>query len=329
MINNVAGANTGWWTFMMMNPNFKKINKYRNDRSFMNIYSRLVNLSLNSFEWINLPESVNEKYLEGAYLFNGGVALGMDKELGYVGLPFSNTDKLNIYGESPNILLYGNNGYNKKYVSYIRGADNTLANAVKGYDNPMGYPYIMYIIEASENISNVLRSGQVAVNKLKNPYILIGNKEDIPNIREVMKKLANNEDAIITADTVNKEPDTILNVKDTSINTAIIDALWQQYQRYSNDIQEILGINSNDNIDKKERLLVDEVNSNNESTAISLDLRLKSRKEFCRDVNDLFGLNIDVRPRQTTSMPDDMHLDEDDNYKEDIEDRGGEDNEDI
>ena len=53
----------------------------------------------------------------------------------------------------------------------------------------------------------------------------------------------------------------------------------------------------NNNFEKKERLLVDEVNSNNEFISSNVDIMLKCREDFCKEVNEMFGLNISVKKK--------------------------------
>ena len=54
-----------------------------------------------------------------------------------------------------------------------------------------------------------------------------------------------------------------------------------------------LGI-PNSNTDKKERLIVDEVNSNNIEVKLWADLALESLKDGCEKANKMFGLNLSV-----------------------------------
>ena len=54
-----------------------------------------------------------------------------------------------------------------------------------------------------------------------------------------------------------------------------------------------LGLN-NANTEKKERLIVDEVNSNNMHILMNLDLEFKNREKACEEINKRYGLNIKV-----------------------------------
>ena len=58
----------------------------------------------------------------------------------------------------------------------------------------------------------------------------------------------------------------------------------------------LMGLNnSNANNNKKERLLVDEVNVNNGEILMNLDVDFKNRLEACERINKRFGLNISVK----------------------------------
>ena len=50
----------------------------------------------------------------------------------------------------------------------------------------------------------------------------------------------------------------------------------------------------NNNFEKKERLLTDEVNANNDYIDSNIDLMFNMRKHFCQKANEKYGLNIRV-----------------------------------
>ena len=55
------------------------------------------------------------------------------------------------------------------------------------------------------------------------------------------------------------------------------------------------GVNNLNTADKKERLLSDEVNSNNQAIGLNLSYRRKCRQLFADNLNAVFGLNVTVK----------------------------------
>ena len=73
----------------------------------------------------------------------------------------------------------------------------------------------------------------------------------------------------------------------------ICDKLLIELRKLENEFCTDLGI-PNSNTDKKERLITDEVNSNNTETMLRADLWLERLKDCCKAVNKMFDLNINV-----------------------------------
>lgn len=297
----------------------KKINKIKNNICFNNLYNRFVNLALTKFKWVNLPETCNETFLEWCLLMYGKAAFIKDEELGFITLPFSSSEKINIYGESSTIKAYGMNGYIKDYTAYIDGSINNNVQSVRCYDNPVAFPMINVIYESALKISDSLRTIDVGVKKLKNPFVFIGTKDMEQDIRRMFNAISENEEAIFLTD-FNELRD-VLKIENIQYDSSIIKSMWENYQSLYNVLKESLGISNNTQVDKRERLLVDEVNQNEDITEINLNSRLSKRKEFCRKVNECFSLNIDVEVNEIE--PKEI------NYEENIEDvgTGGKDNE--
>lgn len=61
-----------------------------------------------------------------------------------------------------------------------------------------------------------------------------------------------------------------------------------------NYIYELLGINRNDNKNKKERMVVDEVNVNNETKEFATDTIYSLMKDGFDEINETFGVNITI-----------------------------------
>lgn len=85
-----------------------------------------------------------------------------------------------------------------------------------------------------------------------------------------------------------------LKVLDTGIKAENLKVLYDYLTDLKGQMDELISINSNPSAEKRERLLVDEVNANNDSTAYTIDARLKQRQKDAEIANKFFGLNIEV-----------------------------------
>lgn len=82
------------------------------------------------------------------------------------------------------------------------------------------------------------------------------------------------------------------NLKQNLIVTELIDA-WRSFE---NMFSTAIGI-PNANTDKKERLIVDEVNANNVETMCTVDMWYNNWKKECEKARKMFGIEIDVEWR--------------------------------
>ena len=76
----------------------------------------------------------------------------------------------------------------------------------------------------------------------------------------------------------------------------VVDKLTLYKHDIWNEVMTFLGVN-NSNQDKKERLVANEVDANDEQIEQARFNMLDARKDACKKINDMFGLNIDVKFR--------------------------------
>lgn len=280
-----------------LDPNFgsfnpKKWAKYQNNYQFINTFINYLNIALDQFEWENLPDSCDSRILELALINKGMAGFFDDSDYGFLTLPATGVNNLNIYGYYDRLIGYGMNGYNREFRAYIPHSENIDAKAVPIYDNDMRYPFLLYIIQMSERITSAIRSIDVAATKLKNPYMVTCDSSQQSSVREVFKAIDNNEQIIITSKSLTPNDFQII---PTHQDVNSVEALWQHYHYLDNDIRTTLGIQNNPSADKKERLLTDEISSNDMITSINAKMRLKCRQDACDWINDYFGLNVSVK----------------------------------
>ena len=272
--------------------NSNKLAEYENNIEFQNIFFNLLNISLYSFSFKNLPETCNERFFKLQLILRGCAALVNDSDFGFLTLGVSNDGaEFNTYGEYSKIFGFGFNGFNKQYTNYMYGSDNKDADAVICRDNDCVYPMINVLIMYSKRLSDVMRTLDVATKKLKTPYFITCDESQKTSIKRILDDVDFNHDSIISnRSTMPNE----FNILQTGANPESIRVLWEHYSNLQAEIRTMLGINSAANLDKKERLVVDEAEANDILTDINIDYRLKSYQQFCDTANELFGLNISV-----------------------------------
>ena len=270
----------------------KKVALYENDIEFQNMFYNLLNILMYSFSIEGLPDSCNERFFKLNLIFNGYAALIKDPDLGYLSLgvrPTMNSNELNIYGEFPDVMAFGWNGFNKQYTNYMYGTDNTDAEAVICRDNDMMYPMINIIWIYAKRLTDTMRTLDVTARKLKTPYFITCDEAQKSSIKKILEDVDFNQDSIIAnRSTMPNE----FNVLQTGVQPESVRVLWEHYSNLESEIRTFLGINSAANLDKKERLVVDEAQANYILTDINIQYRLKSYQQFCDTVNNLWGLNI-------------------------------------
>ena len=270
----------------------KKVALYENDIEFQNMFYNLLNILMYSFSIESLPDSCNERFFKLNLIFNGYAALIKDPDLGYLSLgvrPTVNSNQLNIYGEFPDVMAFGWNGFNKQYKNYMYGTDNSDAEAVICRDNDLMYPMVNIIWMYAKRLTDTMRTLDVTARKLKTPYFITCDEAQKSSIKKILDDVDFNQDSIIAnRSTMPNE----FNVLQTGVQPESVRVLWEHYSNLESEIRTFLGINSAANLDKKERLVVDEAEANDILTDINIQYRLKNYQQFCDTVNNLWGLNI-------------------------------------
>lgn len=287
--------------------NFKswsKIAEWENQTQYQTIFFWLANLYLNIFEWENLPDTCNERALEltlfmyGKALFfrddvisdKGRTPIINSKSEGlYWHTPVNLGDKLNIYYESDSRMAY----------SYSFQKWFNMSNSVLIRSNRLMWPQHLTVIEYAQKLVDIQRAIDVVTRNMKVPFIVEVDEEQLTTAEEMFNKVWNNSPAILVNKNWKGIESKILNTGMTSGGQMLQD-LWYSKKTTLAEIETRFGITSS-NTEKKERLVVAEATSADQLTEDSIDFELKSRKEACELINQIFPSlpngKIDVKLR--------------------------------
>lgn len=255
---------------------------------------RLTELSTSMFEWKNLPDTCDERFLEMTLLNNGAAVFFKDEVLGYLALEVTLNGKWNVYRVPIERRAYATNGYNKEL---------TIDNSVIIYNNYIRTNSILDIKMFARRLTELDRAIDVNARAQKHPVLILATEEQRLTMMNIYKEYDGNEPVIFG----DKNLD--LNAI-TSINTGapyVADKLYQLKTDYWNECLTYLGI-SNVNYQKKERMVSDEVVRSQGGTMASRYSRLEMRRKAAEEINDMFGLNLEVNFREDYREQDDEFM---------------------
>ena len=249
-----------------------------NNATFRQYYNRLTELSISMFEWKNLPDTVDPRYLELTLFTDGQAVFFKDEEIGFLALQNAKGGKFNVYRIPVNRRAYAVNGYQK---------DLTDKDSVIIFNNYLHSNSRLDVEMFSRRLWNLDRAIDVNANAQKTPVLIQCDETQRLTMLNLYKKYDGNEPFIFGDKNLN--PNAIKTLKTDAPYVA--DKLYQLKTQIWNEALTYLGI-SNINITKKERLITDEVTRNQGGTIASRYSRLEARRDACREINKLFGLDI-------------------------------------
>lgn len=280
---------------------------YMNNRTYMQYYNRLTELALSMFEWKNLPKTVDQRFLELCLFSDGMCVFFEDEVLGYLGLRCMIGGRLNVY-QIPTVRnAYATNGYQKEL-------DGT--NSVIIFNNYIHTNSMLDVEMFSKRLYNLDRAIDVNANAQKTPVLIQCDESQRLTMKNLYKQYDGNEPFIFGSKGLDANG---LKVLQTGA-PYVADKLYELKTQIWNEALTYLGI-SNINVVKKERMITDEVTRNQGGTIASRYSRLESRRQACKQINEMFGLDIWVEYREDFQ---DIEEQKNENEEEEIEYRGGE-----
>lgn len=262
-----------------------------NNMSYMFYFNRLKELALSMFEWKNLPETCDERFLELALFDCGQAIFFKDEVMGELALRCTVSGGFNVYNVPIKRRAYAVNGYHKNL---------TIEDSVIIYNNYLRINTVdamrLFAMRLWEydNIIDVNARAQ------KTPVLLHCSENERLSVVNAYKEFDGNAPVIYA--------DKSLDLKNFDVLTTnapyVADKMYTLKTQIWNEALTYLGI-SNLNIQKKERLVADEVVRNQGGTIASRYSRLNARRMAAEQINRMFGLEIEVNFRQDYREADD------------------------
>ena len=283
-------------------PNQKfKDSLYLNDETYMDYLNRFRRIALSMFEWVNLPKTMNARYLEECLFFNGQASLLYDKKYGFINTKCAGNGYVNIYGLPSKLHCF----------SYDFQTDRDLYVGLNEFNESKEDEECILVMNNWERVPTAgsmelfsfrlylaQRTCDVNVSSQRFPVMVVGDEKQRLMLENLYSQYDGNQPFIFG----NKQQLTGEEMK--VLNTQapyVVDKLTEYKKEIFNEALTYLGIN-NVSVKKKERLTENESNENTELVNLNLQSMLAPRLEACRQFNEKFGLigtdkEISVRVR--------------------------------
>ena len=256
-----------------------------NSSTYWDYVERFKKICLSMFEWVNLPDSMNARYLEECLYYKGQASLLKDEIYGFINTQCASNGYLNIYGlpSSLNCYSYQYNSIRNLYTGLDGEEDK---NCVLVMNNWQRIPTASTIELFCQRLAEAEQVASVNIKAQKTPVLIVVDE----NQRLMMENLYSQYDGnrpYIFGDKNQLSENAIKCIKTEA--PFIADKVMDYKKQIWNEALTFLGINTLQT-EKKERLITDEASSNNELINLNLQSMLVPRQEACKQFNKLFGL---------------------------------------
>ncbi len=256
--------------------------------TYNDYYLRLMLLALSVFEWKGLPDGIDPKYIE-RYLFHEGKCMFFkDKTLGWMVAKCDRQGDLNYYDEPVALRPVATN-----YTS-ARSYENH-EECVFITNNDYGIPTNRTIRLYAARLAEIQRTADVNIIAQKTPVIVKGSDKQKKSLLAVIRSWLGDEPLIFGDKQLDLSEMKVLN----TAAPVVFDKLTIEKNKLWNECMTFLGIN-NANTDKRERLVDDEVQANNEQIELSAHVMLKARERAAEEISRLCGCTVTVSLRNAT-----------------------------
>lgn len=288
---------------MIRKPRKKALNSEFNDailldnETYYDYLERMKKIALSMFEWVNLPESMNSRYLEMCLYYKGQAAFLWDENYNFINTQAVDAGYINIYGLPTKINCFSFS-YNTERELYISGSNLPAEEeCILVMNNYQRVPTCSTIELYAKRLAEAQRTADVNINAQKTPVLVLTDKNQELSFRNMYAQYEGNA-PVIYGDKNLLDVNAIKVLKTDA--PFIANDIRLYMKEIWNDFLTFLGISNLD--EKRERLITNETDSNNELINMNMQSYLIPRKQACKEFNEKFGLTgtskaIDVKLR--------------------------------
>lgn len=263
---------------------FKNYEKQLNNLTFTDYYNRLSLLARVVFKWENLPNNIDEKWIEQFLFSEGRCMFFKHKTLGLMVASCNDYGTLNPYNEPTYLMPVIPNYTDLDIEACENGEDCVL---IRNNDDmiPTSRTIKLYAYKLTE----IDRTIDVNIKAQKTPILIKCSEKQRVTLTNVYNQYKSNMPVIFGTKDLDLSEIGVLNTS----APVVFPELETHKHSVWNECMSFLGIN-NANQDKRERLVDDEVQANDEQIQMFAHIMLKARERACEEINRIFKTKISV-----------------------------------
>lgn len=278
-----------------------------NNATYIDYLNRFKRIALSMFEWVNLPKSMDARYIELCLFYNGQCAFLKDPKYGFINTKAAANGYVNIYGLPTKINCFS---YSYQSVRTLyTGLDPNISE--KQFENQKNNECILVMNNEDRlptagslelfawRLYNADRTCDVNIQAQKTPVMIVMDEKQRLTMMQLYNQYNGNMPFIFGDKNLLNDGNKIEAIQ--TLAPYIVDKITDYKKEIWNEALTYLGIN-NISRDKKERLTENESSENNELVNLNLQAMLIPRIRACKQFNEKYGLTgtdkeISVRVR--------------------------------
>ena len=257
-----------------------------NFKTYRSYKDKMLTLAENVFQFKNMNPFIDMARVNRELVESGSIAFFYDEVMGLLALPYRCVGNLDIYGRPVNIKPIPFQGLNYQEI-YNRTL--TPSEYVIMYDNNSKRPIFPSIIQSAERLALIKRTIDVNIGQQSTPRFWRTSEENKRTIQDIVDEVDSKQEVILTYD------NNLLDDTNCILAPApyVADKLNQDKREEWAEFLELIGI-SNIGVQKKERVIKDEILNSMGGTIASRYARYESRRLAIEEINKKFNQNIEV-----------------------------------